>query len=55
MKAFIKTLFGDAYNLAAVACVVAVAAAATGAGHPDWAVVATPIAAMGAVAWLVRH
>lgn len=55
MRAFIKTLFGDAHNVAAVAGVVAVAAVATESGHPAWAIIAMPIAALGAVAWLVRH
>jgi hypothetical protein len=55
MKAFAKTLFGDAYNVAAVACVVAVGALAAGVRHPEWAVFAMPLAALAAVAWLVRH
>lgn len=55
MKAFAKTLFGDAYNVAAVACVVAVGALAVGVGRPGWAALAMPAAALGGVAWLVRH
>ena len=55
MKAFGKTLFGDSYNLAAVSCVLAVGGLANGTGHPNWAVLAMPAAALGAVAWLVRH
>ncbi len=55
MKAFTKTLFGDVYNIAAVACVVVVGALAVGVGRPEWAAVAMPPVALGAVAWLVRH
>jgi hypothetical protein len=55
MKAFAKTLFGDFANVAAVACVVAVGALAVELGRPEWAVFAMPAAALGAVAWLVRH
>jgi hypothetical protein len=55
MKAFAKTLFGDTHNLVAVAAVLAVAALTVGIGHPEWAVFAMPVAALGAVAWLVRR
>ncbi|MDR3531262.1 MAG: hypothetical protein P4L90_12010 [Rhodopila sp.] len=55
MKAFIKTLFGDASNIAGVALIVAVAAGLTGLGHPAWAVFAMPAAGLGVVAWLARH
>ena len=55
MKAFVKTLFGDAHNLAAVGGVLAVALFAVGLGHAEWAVFAMPGAALAAVAWLVRH
>jgi hypothetical protein len=55
MKAFLKTLVGDVYNLTAVACVIAVGGAAVGVGRPEWAVVAMPAATLAAVAWLVRH
>lgn len=55
MRALFKTLFGDAANMAAVGCVVAVAAALTAAGHADWAVVTMPLAAAAAVAWLARR
>ena len=34
MKAFAKTLIGDARNVAAVAIIVAVASCLTGIGHP---------------------
>jgi hypothetical protein len=55
MKALVKTLFGDARNVAAVAVVVAVAAALTETGHAAWAVVAMPAACLAAVGWLARH
>lgn len=54
MKALLKTLFGDARNVAAVAAVVAVAAALTKTGHATWAVVAMPAACLAAVGWLAR-
>ncbi|MEA2739247.1 MAG: hypothetical protein QOH05_2554 [Acetobacteraceae bacterium] len=55
MKAFIKTLFGDTWNIAGVGVMVAVAAVLTGLGHPAWAVVATPVTGLGVVAWLAHH
>jgi hypothetical protein len=55
LKAFFKTLFGDARNVAGVAVVVAVAAALTATGHGAWAVVAMPAACLAAVAWLAGH
>jgi hypothetical protein len=55
MKAFVKTLFGDAYNVAAVAAVVATGVLATVTGHASWAALAMPCVALAAVAWLARH
>lgn len=55
MRALIKTLFGDAHNVVAVAGVVAVGALATATGHAQWAALAMPAAALAAVAWLVRR
>lgn len=55
MKAFLKTLFGDTWNLGGVALMVAVAAALTGAGRPGWAVFAMPICGLAVVALLTRH
>jgi hypothetical protein len=55
MSAFIKTLFGDLRNIAAVALVVAVGAGLTSLGHPAWAVFAMPAAALCVVAWLAHH
>jgi hypothetical protein len=55
MRAFIKTLFGDAGNIAGVAVVVAVAAGLTGLGHAEWAVFAMPVAGLAVVGWLARR
>jgi hypothetical protein len=55
MKAFVRTLFGDGWNIAGVAVIVAIGAALTQAGHPGWAVFAMPAGALAAVAWLVRR
>ena len=52
MKAFVKTLFGDTWNIAGVAVIVAVAAGLTGLGHPGWAVFAMPAAGLAVVGWL---
>lgn len=40
MGAFVKTLFGDAWNMAGVGIIVAAAAGLTELGHPGWAVIA---------------
>lgn len=55
MRALFKTLFGDAFTIAAAAAVVFVGGAAARAGHPDWAAVLMPAVALGGIAWLVRH
>jgi hypothetical protein len=55
MKAFVKTLFGDTWNVAGVAVIVAVAVGLTGLGHPGWAVFAMPAAGLGVVGLLVRR
>jgi hypothetical protein len=55
MKGFIKTLFGDTWNIAGVSLIVAVAAGLTSLGHAGWAVFAVPITSLGVVAWLARH
>ncbi len=54
MKALVKTLFGDARNLAGVALLVAIASGLTAIGHAGWAVFAMPAAALAVVAWLAR-
>jgi hypothetical protein len=55
MKAFVKTLFGDSWNIVGVVLIVAVAAGLTGAGRVDWAVFAMPAAGLAVVGWLARH
>lgn len=55
MRAFIKTLFGDARNVVAVAGVLAVGGLATATGHASWAALAMPPATLLAVAWLARQ
>jgi hypothetical protein len=55
MRAFVKTLFGDTWNIAGVAVIVAVAAALSGLGHPAWAVFAMPVAVLAVVAILAHH
>jgi hypothetical protein len=55
MKAFVKTLFGDAWNIAGVVVIVAVAAGLTVLGRPEWAIFAMPVAALVAIAILARH
>jgi hypothetical protein len=55
MRAFVKTLFGDIWNVAGVAIIVAVGAGLTGLGHPGWAVFAMPVTGLGVVGVLVRH
>lgn len=52
MNALMKTLFGDAWNIAGVAAVVAVGAGLASLGRPAWAVVAMPAAALCVVAVL---
>jgi hypothetical protein len=54
MKAFVKTLFGDAWNIAGVAIIVAVAAGLAGLGRPQWAVFAVPAAVLGVIAFLAN-
>ena len=55
MKAFLKTLFGDAWNVAGVAAIVGVGEALTAAGHPAWAAFAMPAAGLAVVAFLTRR
>ena len=52
MKAVIKTLFGDARNVAGVAIVVAVAVALTETGHASLAPYAVPLTILALVGWL---
>jgi hypothetical protein len=55
MKAFIKTLFGDTWNIAGVALIVAVGAGLMALHRADLAVFAMPAAGLGVVAMLARH
>ena len=55
MRAFVKTLFGDTWNIAGVAVIVAVAAGLTSLGHREWAVFAMPAIGLAVVAWLARR
>jgi hypothetical protein len=55
MKAFVKTMFGDSWNIAGVALIVAVAAGLTQLGHANWAVFLMPAVGLGVVAVLTRH
>ena len=55
MKAFSKTLFGDAWNIVGVAVIVAVAEGLTALHHADWAAFAMPAAGLCVIAWLTRR
>ncbi|MGD0103726.1 MAG: hypothetical protein ABSC06_06780 [Rhodopila sp.] len=46
MKAFVKTLFGDAWNVAGVALIAAVGVGLAEVGRADWAVFAMPVVAL---------
>ena len=52
MRAFLKTLFGDAHNVAVVALLLAVALALTCTGHPHAAAYILPPLTLLGVAWL---
>ena len=55
MGAFVKTLFGDAWNMPGVGIIVAAVAGLTELGHPGWAVIAMPAAGLAVVGWLAWH
>ncbi len=55
MKAFVKTLFGDAANVAVVLALVAVAFGLIAAGQGGIAVYAVPLLAMAGIVWLAHH
>lgn len=55
MRAFFRILLGDAWNVAVVAVIVAVAIALTTAGYRDSAVYAIPVFTLGGVALLTRR
>jgi hypothetical protein len=52
MGPFLKTLFGDARNVAVVAVLLAVEVALVRTGHSGAATVLVPLATMAGVAWL---
>ncbi len=52
MGPFVKTLFGDARNVAVVAAVVALEFALVRSGHAREAALLVPIAVMAGVVWL---
>ena len=54
MKALIKTLFGDAHNVAGVAIVGAVALALIATHHASLAPYAVPLITLAVVGWLAR-
>ena len=53
MAPFLKTLFGDARNVAVVAVLLAIEAALVHAVHGREATVLVPLATMAGVTWLV--
>ena len=55
MRAFVKTLFGDTWNIIGVVLMVTVAVVLTTLGHAALAVVAMPLAGLGVIAWLARR
>jgi hypothetical protein len=55
MKAFVKTLFGDARNVAGVTLIVAIAVVLTAIGHAPCAVIVMPLASLAVIAMLAAH
>lgn len=55
MKAFIKTLVGDTWNVAVVAAIMLAEAALLWAGHADAAAFVIPPLTLAGVAWLTRR
>ena len=55
MRAFFKTLFGDAWNLTAVGSVMAAEVAITQSGNGAVAAYLIPALALASVAWLARR
>jgi hypothetical protein len=54
MRAFLKTLVGDARNLAVVGILMVAEVALVFGGHADAAVFAIPPLALAGMAWLAR-
>ena len=55
MRAFVKTLFGDAWNLTAVGGVMAAEVAVTQSGNGAVAAYLIPVLVLASVAWLARR
>lgn len=55
MKAFVKTLFGDAANVAVVLVLVAAAFGLIATGQGGIAVYVVPLLAMAGIVWLAHH
>ena len=55
MKAFVKTLFGDAWNIAGVALIAAVGVGLVEVGHAGWAAFAMPVVALCVVGLLASR
>ena len=55
MRAFFKTLFGDAWNLSAVAAVMTAEIALTQTGNGTIAAWLIPLLVLATVAWLARY
>jgi hypothetical protein len=55
MKALMKTLIGDAWNVSVVSLVLAVAAALVFTGQGGAAAFVIPALTLGGVAWLARR
>ena len=55
MKAFLKTLFGDAWNVAIVALILAVEIALAQSGHAAAAAYLVPPLTLTGIGWLAWH
>ena len=55
MKALIKTLFGDVWNLSTIALIVLAAVALIESGHADAAAFVIPPLTLAGVGWLARR
>jgi hypothetical protein len=55
MRAFVKTLVGDTWNLAVVGTLVVAEVALVYGGHADSAAFVIPPLTLAGVAWLARH
>ncbi len=55
MRAFVKTLVGDAWNVSVVAGLMLAEVVLVRAGHADAAAFVIPPLTLAGVAWLTRH